>query len=118
MDVNDALEIYVGSLGRFQKAATCVVLAVWAISALSLIDVVYMTSTPHFWYVYNGEELNQTMIQQRMDVCKFENGKSFAELGAGSWQFKGDEFRSSLVSRVSRDMPKCPYSLTCILAKS
>ena len=103
MDVNDALEIYVGSLGRFQKIAICVALAAWATAALSLIDIMYMTTIPHFWYVYNGEELNLTMIQQRMDKCKLENGTPFDKQGAGRWRLNGDEFRSSIVSWVSKE---------------
>ena len=101
IDINDALEQYVGSLGRYQRLATFATSLAAAVSYMSLIDIMFLTSSPHFWYMYNGEELNSTLIQKRIDVCKLENGTPIDQFGTSRWQFDEAEFQASVVSRVN-----------------
>ena len=105
MEVNDVLERYVGSFGRYQIIVTTLGGLGSLISATSYLGVVYLTATPHFWYVYDGEELNYTIIQERIDVCEVDNGTAVNELQAGYWQFDDTEFRTSIVSKVNSNIP-------------
>ena len=104
MEVNDVLERYVGSFGRYQIIVTTLGGLGSLISATSYLGVVYLTATPHFWYVYNGEEPNYTIIQERMGVCEVDNGTAVNELPAGYWQFDDTEFRASIVSKVNSNI--------------
>ena len=99
--LNDAFEQYIGSFGRYQKLATFSTSLTAAMSIMSMMDITYLTAAPSFWYVYDGEELNETLIQMRIDVCELENGTAIDELGAGHWQFGEDEYQSSIVIRVN-----------------
>ena len=99
--LNDVLEQHVGSFGTYQKIAIFLISLPTVVTGMTLLDVMYLTASPHFWYVYNGEQLNRTIIQTKMDECKLENGTSIDELGDGYWQYDETEFRTSIVSRVS-----------------
>ena len=102
--LNDAFEQYVGSFGRYQKIATLSTSLTAAMSVMSMIDITFLTAAPSFWFVYDGEVLNETLMQMRIDVCKLENGTAIDELGAGHWQYRVDEYRSSVVSRVNDNL--------------
>ena len=99
--LNDAFQQYVGSFGRYQKIITFLTSLTAAMSVMSMIDIMYLTATPPFWYVYDEEELNKTLIQMRIGVCKLENGTPIYKVGAGHWHFGDEEFQASVVSRVN-----------------
>ena len=101
IELNEALELYVGSFGRYQIIITSLTSLTVAISCMSLVDIMYLTTSPHFWYMYDGEESNNSIIQKRIDVCKLGNGTPIDKVGAGHWQFDEDEFRASVVPRVN-----------------
>ena len=101
--LNDALEQYVGSFGQYQKRVTFFTSLNAVVTGMTLIDIIYLTASPHFWYIYDGEELNTTMIKEKMDVCKMENRTHFSELGTGYWHYDESMFRASIVSRVNSD---------------
>ena len=91
---NNAFQQYLGSFCRYKKIVTFLTSLTAAMSVMSMIDIMYLTATPPFWYVYDEEELNKTLIQMRIDVCKLENGTPIYKVGAGHWHFGNEEFQA------------------------